>query len=99
MRKGTPRAMEVYMTETTLAAANVKIVHEKAQNLKRFAELIDEAAGNGVDILVLPEAGLQGYADFALSVGSKECAEQKRYYFREAETIPGSASSRAVMVC
>ena len=42
------------MTETTLAAANVKIVHEKARNLKRFAELIDEAAEKGVDILVLP---------------------------------------------
>ena len=82
------------MTETTLAAANVKIVHEKARNLKRFAELIDEAAGKGVDILVLPEAGLQGYADFALSVGSKECAEQKQYYFREAETIPGPATQR-----
>ena len=82
------------MTETTLAAANVKIVHEKARNLSRFAELIDEAAGHGVDILVLPEAGLQGYADFALSVGSKECAEQKQYYFREAETIPGPATQR-----
>jgi predicted amidohydrolase len=80
------------MTETTLAAANVKIVHEKARNIKRFAELIDEAAGSGADILVLPEAGLQGYADFALSVGSKECAEQKQYYFREAETIPGPAT-------
>lgn len=82
------------MNETTLAAANVKIVHDKAQNLKRFAELIDEAAGRGADILVLPEAGLQGYADFALSVGSKECAEQKQYYFREAEPIPGPATER-----
>ena len=82
------------MNETTLAAANVKIVHDKAQNLKRFVEMIDEAAGRGADILVLPEAGLQGYADFALSAGSKECTEQKRYYFREAETIPGPATQR-----
>jgi predicted amidohydrolase len=82
------------MTETTLAAANVKIVHDKTQNLKRFAELIDEAARQGVDVLVLPEAGLQGYADFALPMGSKECAEQKQYYFREGETIPGPATQR-----
>jgi predicted amidohydrolase len=41
------------MTETTLAAANVKITHDKAKNLKRFVELIDQAAGQGVDILVL----------------------------------------------
>ena len=33
------------MTETTLAAANVKIVHDKARNMKRFVELIEEAAG------------------------------------------------------
>jgi predicted amidohydrolase len=82
------------VTETTLAAANVKIVHDKTRNLKRFTELIDEAAGRNADVLVLPEAGLQGYADFALSVGSKECAEQKQYYFREAETIPGPATQR-----
>jgi predicted amidohydrolase len=81
------------MTETTLAAANVKIVHDKQRNLKRFLELIDEAAGQKVDVLVLPEVGLQGYADFAFATGSKECAEQKQYYFREAETIPGPATS------
>ena len=82
------------MPETTLAAANVRIVHEKTRNMKRFVELIEEAAAQGADIVVLPEAGLQGYADFALSVGSPEGAEQKRYYFREAETIPGPATAR-----
>jgi predicted amidohydrolase len=82
------------MSETTLAAANVKIAHDKARNLNRFVELIEEAAAQGADVLVLPEAGLQGYADFALPLGSKECAEQKQYYFREAETIPGPASER-----
>src|SRR5437868_2712314 len=82
------------MTETTLAAANLKIRHDKAYNLKLFLEVIDEAAAKGVDILVLPEAGLQGYADFAFGLGSKECAEQKQYYFREAEPIPGPATER-----
>lgn len=82
------------MAETTLAAANVRIVHDKARNLKHFVEMIDEAAGHGADVLVLPEAGLQGYADFALGLGSKQAAEQKRYYFREAETIPGPATER-----
>ena len=82
------------MAETTLAAANVRITHDKARNMRRFVELIDEAAGQAVDILVLPEVGLQGYADFALPGGSKEAAEQKRYYFREAETIPGPATER-----
>lgn len=82
------------MTETTLAAANVRIVHDKRRNMARFLELIDEAAGRGADVLVLPEAGLQGYADFAFGNGSQEAAEQKQYYFREAETIPGPATER-----
>lgn len=82
------------MTETTLAAANVRIAHDKARNLKRFVEMIDEAAGQGVDVLVLPEVGLQGYADFALGTGSAAGAEQKRYYAREAETIPGPSTQR-----
>ena len=58
------------MSETTLAAANVKIAHDKARNLNRFVELIEEAAAQGADVLVLPEAGLQGYAVFALPLGS-----------------------------
>jgi predicted amidohydrolase len=78
------------MSVATLAAANVKIVHDKKQNLKRFAELIEEAAGKGADVLVLPEAGLQGYADFDLTGKAK--AEQKQYYFREAETIAGPST-------
>jgi predicted amidohydrolase len=78
----------------TLAAANVKIQHNKGQNLRRFLELIDEATSEHVDLLVLPEVGLQGYADFANPIGSKESAEQKRYYFYEAETIPGPATER-----
>ena len=82
------------MAETTLAAANVAIVHDKARNLTRFCEIIDEAVGQGADILVLPEAGLQGYADFALPPGSKAAAEQKQYYHREAEPIPGPATER-----
>jgi predicted amidohydrolase len=81
------------MPGTTLAAANVQIVHDKAVNLRRFLELIDEAGAAGVDILVLPEMGLQGYADFAFGLGDKGVAEQKQYYYREAETIPGPATA------
>jgi predicted amidohydrolase len=80
------------MTETTLAAANMKIVHDKRQNLSRMLELIDEAAVQGADVLVLPEVGLQGYADFAFGLGAPGCADQKEYYFREAESIPGPST-------
>src|SRR5262245_26050249 len=80
------------MGEVGLGAANVKITHDKAQNLERFLDLIDEAAGRGVDVLVLPEMGLQGYADFAFPIGSPEMVAQKQYYFNEAEPIPGPST-------
>ncbi len=79
-------------TEVVLGAANVRIAHDKSKNMRRFLELIEEAAAEGVDVLVLPEMGLQGYADFAFGQGSKERAEQKQYYFREAEPIPGPST-------
>lgn len=84
------------MTETTLAAANIKIRHDKAHNLKRFLEVIEEAAEHKADVLVLPEVGLQGYADFAFGLGSKECAEQKQYYFRESEPISGPSTEAII---
>lgn len=80
------------MTTVTLGAANLEIRHDKRENLRKFDAVIEEAAAMGVDLLVLPEVGLQGYADFAFPLGSAECAEQKKYYFREAETIPGPST-------
>jgi len=80
------------MTETTLAAANVAIAHDKRANLSAFLDLIEEAAAQEVDVLVLPEVGLQGYADFAFGLGTPECVEQKQYYYREAEPIPGPST-------
>jgi predicted amidohydrolase len=78
--------------EVVLGAANVQIAHDKAKNLRRFLELIDEAAAQRVDVLVLPEMGLQGYADFAFPQGSKDRSDQKQYYFREADPIPGPST-------
>src|SRR5262249_40968093 len=61
---------------------------------KRLLELVGEAAAQKADMLVLPEMALQGYADFAFRIGQAECAEQKAYYRRESETIPGPATNR-----
>jgi predicted amidohydrolase len=65
------------MAEATLAAANVRITHSKSRNLSRYLELIDEAGSDGVDVLVFPEMGLQGYADFAFSVGDSGVSESR----------------------
>ena len=43
--------------ETTVAAANVAIVHDKQANLVRFEQLAEEAAGQGAALLLLPEVG------------------------------------------
>jgi predicted amidohydrolase len=80
------------LAETTLAAANVAVTHDKAANLRRLTELIYEAGSNGADILVLPEVGLQGYPDFGCPAGGPGETAQKQYYYREAETIPGPAT-------
>ena len=56
--------------ETTLAAANLKIEHNKKKNLDKFIDVIKEAAKKSVNILVLPEVGLQGYADLGFTFGS-----------------------------
>jgi predicted amidohydrolase len=80
------------MPTTTLATANVRIEHDKSRNLGKFVDMIDEAAAKGADILVLPEVGLQGYADLAFALGNAGSVAQKQYYYREAETIPGPAT-------
>jgi predicted amidohydrolase len=82
------------MSETTIAGANLKITHDKERNTRRLLEMVGEAAREHVDVLVLPEMALQGYADFAFRIGQTECAEQKAYYLREAEMVPGPATDR-----
>jgi predicted amidohydrolase len=69
------------LTQTTLAAANLRIEHNKKKNLNKFVDVIKDAATKNVNILVLPEVGLQGRV------------EQKQYYERESETIPGPTTN------
>lgn len=80
------------MSEIGLAAANVSICHDKEANLRKFIGLMEEAARQGADLLVLPELGLQGYLDLSYSLGSPGMARQREYYFHESETIPGPST-------
>lgn len=75
-----------------VAVANMAVEHDKARNLKKIEQLIQDAQQQRADILILPEMALQGYADFAFPHGSTEAAEQLRYYFAAAETIPGPST-------
>lgn len=80
------------MANVTLAAANLAVHQDKERNLRRILELIGEAEGRGANILVLPEMCLQGYPDFGIGSHSQESTEQKQYYFRESEPIPGPST-------
>jgi predicted amidohydrolase len=80
------------MAQTTLAAANMQVSHDKQANIGRILQIIEEAADRGVDLLVLPELALQGYIDFALRPGSPQYAAQRRYFISSAEPVPGPAT-------
>jgi predicted amidohydrolase len=82
------------MRKVTLASAQLKVEHSKTDNLKKCLDFMGEAASRGADVLVFPELFLQGYADFAFGLGARESADQKRYYFAEAEPIPGPSTDR-----
>ena len=79
---------------TTIAAAQLRIVHDKQANLRHIEEAVAEASAQGVDHLVLPECALQGYCDLSFVQGTKESAEVKRYFALESETIPGPSTER-----
>lgn len=87
------------MSEIGLAAANVRICHEKEANLRTFIGLMEEASRRGADLLVLPEMGLQGYVDFAYSLGSPGMVRQRAYYFRESEPVPGPSTAVLAESC
>jgi predicted amidohydrolase len=80
------------MTITKLGAANLKIEHNKKKNLSKIIEMIDEAGRQKINLLVLPEVGLQGYVDLGFTLGSAGSVNLKNYYERESETIPGPST-------
>jgi predicted amidohydrolase len=80
------------MSVVTLAAASLTHSFDKATNLARHLEMIRDAAERGVDLVVFPEVGLQGYPDLGAPKGSNERAEQRQYFIREAEPVPGPAT-------
>lgn len=76
--------------DVTLGAVCMKVVHDKAANLKRYETFIDEAIETGVDLLVFPEVSVQGYLRSPqLDEASPSKQEQIGYYRQEGEKISG----------
>ena len=77
----------------TLGAVAFAYTYDKEKNLERFEGLVETAAGRGVDLLVFPEAALNGAAWSAAGAweGSPEAL---RHHYETSETIPGPMTKR-----
>lgn len=88
------------MTKTIVKGAVVQaapIMFDTPRTLVKLAELTREAAGQGADIVVFPEAFVGGYPkglDFGARLGSRtaEGREDYRRYYESAIAIPGPQS-------
>jgi len=78
---------------TKLATASINVAYDKQANLKKFLSIIDEAADNNADLLVLPEQSLQGYLPSMTQLD----LEHYRYQYENAETVPGGSSVKAII--
>ena len=73
---------------TTIAVTNLQTRHDKAINLRAIRSFIKEAASKKVQLLVFPEAALQGYPS---GTGTHD-ADEFAYQYSQAETIPGPST-------
>jgi predicted amidohydrolase len=87
------------MTAVTIAAVNMTVTNNKAENLTRVVSYIEEAAAKGAGLIVFPEACIQGYIDRSPTLGSPEQAEMKRALIESAEAIPGPATETLARAC
>lgn len=79
------------MEEVKIAAVNMSVENNKPKNLEKHIEFIEEAGKEEVKFMVFPEVGLQGYITLPYN-GTKDMIDQKKYFSREAETIPGETT-------
>ncbi len=78
-----PTPVEGYESCATLGCVNFATVWgDKAANLGKICNAIEEAARQGINILAFPELALSGY----------ECSEDFSMHSALAETIPGPAT-------
>ncbi len=72
------------------AAAAMQVTHDKSQNLKKYQHFIGQAHAQGVRLLVLPEASLQG---FLFHLDHHFDPQESRYHWENAEPIPGPSTN------
>ncbi|NIQ34300.1 MAG: carbon-nitrogen hydrolase family protein [Nitrososphaeria archaeon] len=72
----------------TLATVNMRCEADKEKNLQKYTKFIEEAAGKGAALLVLPELSLQGYLWGPRPYWVRP-PEELKYFYDSAEPIPG----------
>jgi predicted amidohydrolase len=78
------------MSDTFVAAvAAMQVMHDKSLNLEKYRWFLERAAADEADLLVLPEASLQGFL-FRLD----HCfdPQESRYHWENAEPVPGPST-------
>jgi predicted amidohydrolase len=71
------------------AVAAMQAVHDKAENLVKYEQLIAQAAAQGARLLVLPEASLQG---FLFHLDHCFDPDESVYHWENAEPVPGPST-------
>jgi predicted amidohydrolase len=69
-----------------IATTAIEVVHNKEANAEKIAQLAITAAGEGAELVVFPEAALQGYM---YAINDQMSSEELRYHYRAAEPLDG----------
>jgi len=78
------------MTEVILAAVSMNVVHDKAANLEKYLQFIEEAAFHGARLLVFPEVSLQGYLKKRGAPGAEGVVDVFRFKNLLRDRRPGT---------
>jgi predicted amidohydrolase len=82
------------MSNVKLATVAMQVVYDKQKNLEKIFSFIDQAAAQGVNLIVFPETSLQGYLHNMVGIDSME---DFAYQHMNAETVPGGESVKAII--
>ena len=84
--------------KVTFASVCMHVALDKEKNLSKILSTIEEAAGQGADLIVFPEQCLQGYLTnvVAMDMSNGE-KDEFNYQYRYAETVPDGPSVQCIL--